>query len=69
MRSYLRILWDLYAPKFLRDKAGTPSIETVLIIALIALAVAPMLDGLGGTIGGVFDTLSDKLQTNITAGG
>lgn len=71
MFTALRILWACYGPKFLRDKRGTPSIETVLIIALIALAVAPMLENLGGTIGDVFRTLSTSLESNTTtsAGG
>lgn len=69
MFTALRILWTCYGPKFLRDKRGTPSIETVLIIALIALAVAPMLDDLGLTIGGVFRELSKSLESNTTSAG
>lgn len=69
MFTALRILWACYGPKFLRDKRGTPSIETVLIIALIALAVAPMLDDLGLTIGNVFNALSTSLESNTTSAG
>jgi len=52
--------------RFLRDRRGTPSIETVLIIALVALAVSPFLDDLGQVIGQVFQDLSDTLLTNVS---
>lgn len=56
--------------RFLRDRRGTPSIETVLIIALIALAIAPMLQDLGNTLGGVMSTLGNTLEqaVGMTAG-
>ncbi|WP_374713223.1 Flp family type IVb pilin [Symbiobacterium terraclitae] len=61
----VRKLLSALLPRFARDQRGTPSIETVLLIALVALAVAPFLDDLGAVIGQVFQTLSDNLLGNI----
>lgn len=51
--------------RFLTNRRGTPSIETVLLIALIALAISPMLRTLGTAIGQVFQNLTTNLNTNI----
>jgi|GEM_PF-1662950 len=53
------------AARFLRDRKGTPSIETVAIIAFIALAIFPFLGDIGDTIGAVFTSLSDNLEAQI----
>lgn len=51
--------------KFLKDTKGTPSIETVAIVAFIALAIFMNLDTLGEAVGSVFDFVSDSLTDQI----
>ena len=51
---------------FLNNSEGTPSIETVAIIAFIALAIFTNLDTIGGAIGGVFDYVGDQLTGQIS---
>jgi len=51
--------------RFLRDREGTPSIETVAIIAFIALALFPYLRDIGGAIGNVFTSLSTNLNSQV----
>ncbi|MDK2984505.1 MAG: hypothetical protein PWQ96_147 [Clostridia bacterium] len=51
--------------RFLRDRKGTPSIETVAIIAFIALALFPYLRDIGSAIGNVFTTLSTNLNSQV----
>ncbi len=50
---------------FVADKKGTPSIETVAIVAFIALAIFSNLDSLGNAIGGVFDYVKTQLTNQI----
>ncbi|MFZ5586821.1 MAG: Flp family type IVb pilin [Thermodesulfobacteriota bacterium] len=51
--------------RFLGDRKGTPSIETVAIIAFIALALFPYLRDIGGAIGNVFTSLSNNLNSQV----
>lgn len=51
--------------RFLRDRKGTPSIETVAIIAFIALALFPYLRDIGAAIGNVFTSLSTNLNSQV----
>jgi len=53
------------AVSFLRNKKGTPSIETVAIIAFIALALFPYLRDIGGAIGNVFTSLTTNLNNQV----
>lgn len=68
MLSYIRYA-GLYLgaamPGFLKNRRGTPSIETVGLIALIALAVFPLLRALGSTISNVFSFLTSNLNTYV----
>lgn len=50
---------------FLKDRKGTPSIETVAIIAFIALAIFTNLDSIGNAIGSVFDFVGENLTDQI----
>ncbi len=52
--------------KFLKDKKGTPSIETVAIVAFIALAIFTNLDALGDAVGSVFEFVRDSLTDQIS---
>ncbi|HET9936182.1 MAG TPA: Flp family type IVb pilin [Methyloceanibacter sp.] len=42
---------------FLRDESGSTTIEYTLIAAGIAIAILTALNALGGSLGGLFDTL------------
>lgn len=53
------------AARFLKDRKGTPSIETVAIIAFIALALFPYLRDIGGAIGNVFTSLTTNLNNQV----
>ncbi|MBO8171213.1 MAG: hypothetical protein H0Z33_04880 [Bacillaceae bacterium] len=50
---------------FLKEVKGTPSIETVAIVAFIALAIFSNLDNLGDAIGNVFDYVKSQLINQI----
>jgi len=50
---------------FLNNRKGTPSIETVAIIAFIALAIFSNLDNIGDAIGSVFDFVGNQLTSQI----
>jgi Flp pilus assembly pilin Flp len=50
---------------FLQSKKGTPSIETVAIVAFIALAIFTNLDSLGAAVGSVFDFVKTQLTDQI----
>ncbi|WP_047153685.1 Flp family type IVb pilin [Aneurinibacillus tyrosinisolvens] len=47
------------------DKKGTPSIETVAIVALVALAIFSNLEGLGQAVSNIFGSLTSKLNATI----
>ncbi|MBO8129664.1 MAG: Flp family type IVb pilin [Peptococcaceae bacterium] len=49
----------------LRDRKGTPSIETVAIIAFIALVIMGAMGGLGDAIQGVFTKVTGDLNDKI----
>ncbi|WP_047153686.1 Flp family type IVb pilin [Aneurinibacillus tyrosinisolvens] len=51
--------------KLKTDKKGTPSIETVAIIALVALAIFGNLEGLGQAVSNIFGSLTSKLNATI----
>ena len=53
--------------RFLRDESGSTAIEYTLIAAGIAIAILTALNALGGTFGGLFDTLDGKI--GASAGG
>jgi pilus assembly protein Flp/PilA len=43
--------------RFLRDESGSTAIEYTLIAAGIAIAILTALNALGGSLGGLFETL------------
>ena len=43
--------------RFLRDESGSTTIEYTLIAAGIAIAILTALNALGGSLGGLFETL------------
>jgi len=47
------------------DTKGTPSIETVAIVALVALAIFSNLEGLGQAVSNIFGSLTTKLNSAI----
>ncbi|MBO8169094.1 MAG: Flp family type IVb pilin [Thermoanaerobacteraceae bacterium] len=51
---------------FLANKKGTPSIETVALIAFIALAIFGAMQTVGADISSVFTSVSNELKTAIT---
>ena len=51
--------------KLKADKKGTPSIETVAIVALVALAIFSNLEGLGQAVSNIFGSLTTKLNSAI----
>jgi pilus assembly protein Flp/PilA len=48
--------------KFLRDEAGATAIEYGLIAAGIALAIISVVNGLGTTLSGKFDSINNSLK-------
>ena len=52
--------------KLLRDEAGATAIEYGLIAALIAVAIIGGAEAIGGSIGGLFDDVSTKLDGAVT---
>ncbi|MED4728632.1 hypothetical protein P9597_10830 [Aneurinibacillus migulanus] len=53
------------ASNFKENKKGTPSIETVAIVALVALAIFSNLEGLGQAVSNIFGSLTSKLNSTI----
>ncbi|MED4728631.1 hypothetical protein P9597_10825 [Aneurinibacillus migulanus] len=51
--------------EFKANKKGTPSIETVAIVALVALAIFGNLEGLGQAVSNIFGSLTSKLNSAI----
>ena len=51
--------------KFCSDKSGTPSIETVAIVAFVAIAMFLNLGSLGEAVGSVFDFVSSIITDEI----
>ncbi|MET0870366.1 MAG: Flp family type IVb pilin [Methyloceanibacter sp.] len=54
--------------RFLRDESGSTTIEYTLIAAGIAIAILTALNALGGSLGGLFDTLDDKIGASAGGG-
>ena len=55
---------------FLKDEEGASAVEYGLIVGLIAVAVVVILGTMGGKLGGLFTTVSDKIpgSTSSTTG-
>ncbi|BCJ88169.1 Flp family type IVb pilin [Effusibacillus dendaii] len=53
--------------RFWKKETATPSIETVAIVAFIALAIFTNLGDLGKAVGDVFDYVKDELTNQISA--
>ncbi|MBP1931816.1 hypothetical protein [Ammoniphilus resinae] len=51
--------------RLFKDTKGSPSIETVAIIAFVALAIFLNLGNMGSAIGGVFDKVNTSLTEKI----
>jgi len=49
--------------RFLREESGATAIEYGLIASLISVAIVTVLLVLGPRLAGVFQTVSDNLQT------
>jgi len=64
-KNFKEMILLFKALTFLNNRKGTPSIETVAIIAFIALAIFTNLDTIGGAIGSVFDFVGDNLTDQI----
>lgn len=54
--------------RFLRDESGSTAIEYTLIAAGIAIAILTALNALGGSLGGLFDTIDGKIGANAGGG-
>ncbi|WP_047153684.1 Flp family type IVb pilin [Aneurinibacillus tyrosinisolvens] len=54
-----------FAQRFNENKKATPSIETVAIVALVALAIFSNLEGLGQAVSNIFGSLTSKLNSTI----
>ena len=48
--------------KWLRDERGATAIEYGLLLALLALVMLGVLNSLGFTLAGVFDTVSNAMS-------
>lgn len=55
--------------RFLKEEEGATAIEYGLIASLIAVAIVAALMTLGTDLKGVFETVSDKLDTSAPAAG
>lgn len=51
--------------KFLKDEEGVTAIEYGLIAALIAVAIIGTVQGVGTSLNGVFQFISDQLNAAI----
>lgn len=52
--------------KFFMDESGQGMVEYGLIIALIAIAIIALVEGLGTSVGNVFSGASGKLTEAMT---
>jgi pilus assembly protein Flp/PilA len=55
--------------QFLRDESGSTAIEYTLIAAGIAIAILTALNALGGSLGGLFETLDGRIGASAAGGG
>lgn len=53
--------------RFLNDESGATAIEYGLIAALISVGIIAAATALGGSLQGVFNSLSGTLDANIPA--
>ena len=54
--------------RFLTDESGSTTIEYTLIAAGIAIAILTALNALGGSLGGLFETLDGKIGASAGGG-
>jgi len=50
---------------FLRDEQGATAIEYALIAALVAVAIIVAVEQLGGSVGNLFQGVSDKVTAKM----
>ncbi len=55
--------------RFFREEEGQGLVEYALIIGLIAIVAIAALTSAGSSVGGMFNNISDKLNTNGAAPG
>ena len=55
--------------RFANDESGATAIEYGLIAALIAVGIIAAATTLGGSLSGLFNTVSDKLNTAVEDAG
>ena len=55
--------------RFVNDESGATAIEYGLIAALIAVGIIAAATALGGSLSGLFETISTKLDTASTNAG
>ncbi|MBN9314887.1 MAG: Flp family type IVb pilin [Devosia sp.] len=55
--------------RFVNDESGATAIEYGLIAALIAVGIIAAATALGGSLSGLFETISTKLDTATTNAG
>ena len=58
-----------FVRKMLKDNKGATAIEYGLIAALIAVGIIAAATALGGSLSGLFETISTKLDTATTNAG
>jgi pilus assembly protein Flp/PilA len=54
--------------RFLADESGSTAIEYTLIAAGIAIAILTAVNALGGSLGGLFETLDGKIGADASGG-
>jgi pilus assembly protein Flp/PilA len=54
--------------RFLVDESGSSAIEYTLIAAGIAIAFLTAVNALGGSLGGLFETLHGKIGADASGG-
>ncbi len=53
-------MWSEFSRRLWRDERGATAIEYGLIVALIVVAMMTTLGSIGETVGGMWNTVSDK---------
>jgi pilus assembly protein Flp/PilA len=51
--------------KFINDESGATAIEYGLIAALIAVGIIAAATALGGSLSGLFNNISNRLDVNV----
>ncbi len=54
--------------RFLADESGSTAIEYTLIAAGIAIAILTAVNALGGSLGGLFETIDGKIGADASGG-